>query len=113
MLIKKFQPRISKEPKRFELAAYTNNIGKTFPGGVKFGFSPPRTRVRDNDAYCEEHQINGHTTKDYRVLKRYLAELRASGELANFELEEFIQGYYMQKDSIQNSEPSKKKQRTL
>lgn len=110
VLVRRFDPRISKKPKHFEVASY--NKGTSFPG-VKFRPLPPSTRARENNTYCEVHRINGHTTKDCRVLKKHLAELGASSELANSRFEEFIQEYYTQKDSRQSSEQPPKRQRTL
>ncbi|KAG7543396.1 Retrotransposon gag domain [Arabidopsis thaliana x Arabidopsis arenosa] len=53
--------------------------------------------------------VNGHSTKDCSVLKKYLTELWAAGELANFNIEEFVESYHKEKEESEASNPPEKK----
>ncbi|KAG7533283.1 Ribonuclease H domain [Arabidopsis thaliana x Arabidopsis arenosa] len=101
---KKFEP---KEQKRFGVNPATNAVGKPSPS--KGRYNSPNTWVRDESAYCDIHRINGHSTKDCSVLKKHLTELWAAGELANFNIEEFMESYHKEKEDSEASNPPEKK----
>ncbi|KAG7556987.1 Integrase catalytic core [Arabidopsis suecica] len=101
---KKFEP---KDQKRFNLA--TNAVGKPSPNRGRY--NPPNTWVRDESAYCDIHKVNGHSTKDCSVLKKHLTELWTTEELANFNIEEFVESYHKEKEESEASNPPEKKQK--
>ncbi|KAG7552223.1 Ribonuclease H-like superfamily [Arabidopsis thaliana x Arabidopsis arenosa] len=101
---KKFEP---KDQKRFGVNPATNAVGKPSPS--KGRYNPPNTWVRDESAYCDIHRVNGHSTKDCSVLKKHLTELWAAGELANFNIEEFVEFYHKEKEDSEASNPPEKK----
>ncbi|KAG7594059.1 Retrotransposon gag domain [Arabidopsis thaliana x Arabidopsis arenosa] len=101
---KKFEP---KEQKRFGVNPATNDVGKPSPS--KGRYNSPNTWVRDESAYCDIHRVNGHFTKDCSVLKKHLTELWAAGELANFNIEEFVESYHKEKEDSEASNPPEKK----
>ncbi|KAG7568048.1 Retrotransposon gag domain [Arabidopsis thaliana x Arabidopsis arenosa] len=101
---KKFEP---KDQKRFGVNPATNAVGKPSPSRGRY--NPPNTWVRDESAYCDIHKVNGHSTKDCSVLKKHLTELWTAGELANFNIEEFVESYYKEKEDSEASNPPKKK----
>ncbi|KAG7552326.1 Retrotransposon gag domain [Arabidopsis thaliana x Arabidopsis arenosa] len=101
---KKFEP---KDQKRFGVNPATNAVGKSSPSRGRY--NPPNTWVRDESAYCDIHRVNGHSTKDCSVLKKHLTELRAAGELANFNIEEFVESYHKEKEDSKASNPPEKK----
>ncbi|KAG7533254.1 Retrotransposon gag domain [Arabidopsis thaliana x Arabidopsis arenosa] len=72
-------------------------------------YNSPNTWVRDESAYCDIHRVNGHSTKDCSVLKKHLTELWAAGELANFNIEEFVESYHKEKEDSEASNPPEKK----
>ncbi|KAG7588680.1 Retrotransposon gag domain [Arabidopsis suecica] len=99
---RKFEP---KDLKRFNPA--TNAVGKPSPNRGKY--NSPNTWVRDESAYCDIHKVNGHSTKDCSVLKKHITELWAAGELANFNIEEFVDSYHKEKEESEASNPPEKK----
>ncbi|KAG7536943.1 Integrase catalytic core [Arabidopsis suecica] len=101
---KKFEP---KDQKRFGVNPATNAVGKPSPN--KGRYNSPNTWVRDESAYCDIHRVNGHSTKDCSVLKKHLTELWAAGELANFNIEEFVESYHKEKEDFEASNPPEKK----
>ncbi|KAG7594111.1 Retrotransposon gag domain [Arabidopsis thaliana x Arabidopsis arenosa] len=101
---KKFEP---KDQKRFGVNPGTNAVGKPSPSRRRY--NPPNTWVRDESAYCDIHKVNGHSTKDCSVLKKHLTELWAAGELANFNIEEFVESYHKEKEDSEASNPPEKK----
>ncbi|KAG7594217.1 Retrotransposon gag domain [Arabidopsis thaliana x Arabidopsis arenosa] len=101
---KKFEP---KDQKWFNPA--TNVVGKPSPNRRRY--NSPNTWVRDESVYCDNHKVNGHSTKDYSVLKKHLTELWAAGELANFNIEEFVESYHKEKEESEASNPPEKKQK--
>ncbi|KAG7588540.1 Ribonuclease H-like superfamily [Arabidopsis suecica] len=101
---KKFEP---KDQKRFGVNPATNAVGKSSPNRGRF--NPPNTWVRDESAYCDIHKVNGHSTKDCSILKKHLTELWAAGELANFNIEEFVESYHKEKEDSEASNPPEKK----
>ncbi|CAE5959424.1 unnamed protein product [Arabidopsis arenosa] len=101
---KKFEP---KDQKRFGVNPATNAVGKPSPNRGRY--NPPNTWVRDESAYCDIHRVNGHSTKDCSVLKKHLIELWAAGELANFNIEEFVESYHKEKEDSEASNPPEKK----
>ncbi|KAG7588764.1 Integrase catalytic core [Arabidopsis suecica] len=101
---KKFEP---KDQKRFGVNHATNAVGKPSPN--KGRYNSPNTWVRDESAYCDIHRVNGHSTKDCSVLKKHLTELWAAGELANFNIEEFVESYHKEKEDSEASNPPEKK----
>ncbi|KAG7533263.1 Retrotransposon gag domain [Arabidopsis thaliana x Arabidopsis arenosa] len=101
---KNFKP---KDKKRFNPA--TNVVEKPFPN--KGRYNSPNTWVRDESTYCDIHKVNGHSTKDCSVLKKHLTELWAAGELANFNIEEFVESYHKEKEESEASNPLEKKQK--
>ncbi|KAG7568053.1 hypothetical protein ISN45_Aa04g008900 [Arabidopsis thaliana x Arabidopsis arenosa] len=101
---KKFEP---KDQKRFGVNPATNAVGKPSPSRGRY--NPPNTWVRDESAYCDIHRVNGHSTKDCSVLKKLLTELWAAGELANFNIEEFVESYHKEKEESEASIPPEKK----
>ncbi|KAG7567966.1 Retrotransposon gag domain [Arabidopsis thaliana x Arabidopsis arenosa] len=101
---KKFEP---KDQKRFGVNPATNAVGKPSPN--KGRYNSPNTWVRDESAYCDIHRVNGHSTKDCSVLKKHLTELWAAGELANFNIEEFVESYHKEKEDSEASNPPEKK----
>ncbi|KAG7536863.1 Retrotransposon gag domain [Arabidopsis suecica] len=101
---KKFEP---KDQKRFRVNPATNAVGKPSPSRGRY--NPLNTWVRDESAYCDIHRVNGHSTKDCSVLKKYLTELWAAGELANFNMEEFVESYHKEKEESEASNPPEKK----
>ncbi|KAG7557031.1 Reverse transcriptase domain [Arabidopsis suecica] len=101
---KKFEP---KDQKRFEVNPATNAVGKPSPSRRRY--NSPNTWVRDESAYCDIHRVNGHSTKDCSVLKKPLTELWAAGELANFNIEEFVESYHKEKEDSEASNPPEKK----
>ncbi|KAG7548068.1 Ribonuclease H domain [Arabidopsis suecica] len=101
---KKFEP---KDQKRFGVNPATNAVGKPSPS--KGRYSSPNTGVRDESAYCDIHRVNGHSTKDCSVLKKHLTELWAARELANFNIEEFVESYHKEKEDSDASNPPEKK----
>ncbi|KAG7568054.1 Retrotransposon gag domain [Arabidopsis thaliana x Arabidopsis arenosa] len=101
---KKFEP---KDQKRFGVNPATNAVGKPSPSRGRY--NPPNTWVRDESAYCDIHKVNGHSTKDCSVLKKHLTELWTAGELANFNIEEFVESYHKEKEDSEASNPPKKK----
>ncbi|KAG7567101.1 Ribonuclease H-like superfamily [Arabidopsis thaliana x Arabidopsis arenosa] len=101
---KKFEP---KDQKRFGVNPATNAVGKPSPN--KGRYNSPNTWVRDESAYCDIHRVKGHSTKDYSVLKKHLTELWAAGELANFNIEEFVEFYHKEKEDSEASNPPEKK----
>ncbi|KAG7567535.1 Retrotransposon gag domain [Arabidopsis thaliana x Arabidopsis arenosa] len=101
---KKFKP---KDQKRFRVNPATNTVGKPFPSRGRY--NPPNTWVRDESAYCDIHKVNGHSTKYCSVLKKHLTELWAAGELANFNIEEFVESYHKEKEDSEASNPPEKK----
>ncbi|KAG7552320.1 Retrotransposon gag domain [Arabidopsis thaliana x Arabidopsis arenosa] len=72
-------------------------------------YNSPNIWVRDESAYCDIHRVNGHSTKDCSVLKKHLTELWAAGELANFNIEEFVESYHKEKEDSEASNPPEKK----
>ncbi|KAG7556855.1 Retrotransposon gag domain [Arabidopsis suecica] len=103
---KKFEP---KDQKRFGVNPATNAVGKPSPSRGRY--NPPNTWVRDESAYCDIHRVNRHSTKDCSVLKKHLTELWAAGELANFNIEEFVESYHKEKEDSEASNPPEKKHR--
>ncbi|KAG7533106.1 Retrotransposon gag domain [Arabidopsis thaliana x Arabidopsis arenosa] len=101
---KKFEP---KDQKRFGVNPATNAVGKPSPSRGRY--NPPNTWVRDESAYCDIHRVNGHSTKDCSVLKKHLTELWAAGELANFNIEEFVESFHKEKEDSEASNPPEKK----
>ncbi|KAG7585636.1 Ribonuclease H-like superfamily [Arabidopsis thaliana x Arabidopsis arenosa] len=101
---RKFKP---KDQKRFNPA--TNAVGKPSPNRGRY--NSPNTWVRDESAYYDIHKVNGHSTKDCSVLKKHLTELWAVGELANFNIEEFVESYHKEKEESEASNPPEKKQK--
>ncbi|KAG7579148.1 Retrotransposon gag domain [Arabidopsis thaliana x Arabidopsis arenosa] len=101
---KKFEP---KDQKRFGVNPATNAVGK--PSPCKGRYNSPNTWIRDESAYCDIHRVNGHSTKDCSVLKKHLTELWAAGELANFNIEEFVESYHKEKEDSEASNPPEKK----
>ncbi|CAE6199346.1 unnamed protein product [Arabidopsis arenosa] len=101
---KKFEP---KDQKRFGVNPATNAVGKPSPSRGRY--NSPNTWVRDESAYCDIHRVNGHSTKDCSVLKKHLTELWAAGELANFNIEEFVESYHKEKEDSEASNPPEKK----
>ncbi|KAG7585621.1 Retrotransposon gag domain [Arabidopsis thaliana x Arabidopsis arenosa] len=101
---KKFEP---KDQKRFGVNPATNAVGKPSPSRGRC--NSPNTWVRDESAYCDIHRVNGHSTKDCSVLKKHLTELWAAGELANFNIEEFVESYHKEKEDSEASNPPEKK----
>ncbi|KAG7559469.1 Retrotransposon gag domain [Arabidopsis thaliana x Arabidopsis arenosa] len=101
---KKFEP---KDQKRFGVNPATNAVGKPSPN--KGRYNSPNTWIRDESAYCDIHRVNGHSTKDCSVLKKHLTELWAAGELANFNIEEFVESYHKEKEDSEASNPPEKK----
>ncbi|KAG7599500.1 Reverse transcriptase domain [Arabidopsis suecica] len=101
---KKFEP---KDQKRFGVNRATNAVGKPSPSRGRY--NSPDTWVRDESAYCDIHRVNGHSTKDCSVLKTHLTELWAAGELASFNIEEFVESYYKEKEDSEASNPPEKK----
>ncbi|KAG7568043.1 hypothetical protein ISN45_Aa04g008810 [Arabidopsis thaliana x Arabidopsis arenosa] len=101
---KKFEPKYQK---RFGVNPATNDVGKPSPSRGRY--NPPNTWVRDESAYCDIHKVNGHSTKDCSVLKKHLTELWAAGELANFNIEEFVESYHKKKEDSEASNPPEKK----
>ncbi|KAG7547679.1 Retrotransposon gag domain [Arabidopsis suecica] len=101
---KKFEP---KDQKRFGVNPATNAVGKPSPSRGRY--NPPNTWVRDESAYCDIHKVNRHSTKDCSVLKKHLTELWAAGELANFNIEEFMVSYHKEKEDSEASNPPEKK----
>ncbi|KAG7552339.1 Ribonuclease H-like superfamily [Arabidopsis thaliana x Arabidopsis arenosa] len=101
---KKFEP---KDQKRFGVNLATNAVGKPSPSRGRY--NSPNTWVRDESAYCDIHRVNGHSTKDCSVLKKHLTELWAAGELANFNIEEFVESYHKEKEDSEASNPPEKK----
>ncbi|KAG7572509.1 Ribonuclease H-like superfamily [Arabidopsis suecica] len=79
------------------------------PSPSKGRYNSPNTWVRDESAYCDIHRVNGHSTKDCSVLKKHLTELWAAGELANFNIEEFVESYHKEKEDSEASNPPEKK----
>ncbi|KAG7564134.1 Ribonuclease H-like superfamily [Arabidopsis suecica] len=57
----------------------------------------------------DQKRVNGHSTKDCSVLKKHLTELWAAGELANFNIEEFVESYHKEKEDFEASNPPEKK----
>ncbi|KAG7568071.1 Retrotransposon gag domain [Arabidopsis thaliana x Arabidopsis arenosa] len=92
--------------KRFGVNPATNVVGKPSPSKGKY--KSPNTWVRDESAYCNIHRVNGHSTKDCSVLKKHLTELWAAGELANFNIEEFVESYHKEKEDSEASNPPEK-----
>ncbi|KAG7557024.1 DNA-directed DNA polymerase family B exonuclease domain [Arabidopsis suecica] len=76
---------------------------------LKRRYNSPNTWVREESAYCDIHRLNGHSTKDCSVLKKHLTELWAAGELANFNIEEFVESYHKEKEDSEASNPPEKK----
>ncbi|KAG7599521.1 Retrotransposon gag domain [Arabidopsis suecica] len=101
---KKFEP---KDQKRFGVNLATNAVGKPSPS--KGRYKSPNTWVRDESAYCDIHKVNGHSTKDCSVLKKHLTELWAARELANFNIEEFVESYHKENEDSEASNPPEKK----
>ncbi|KAG7556949.1 Ubiquitin-conjugating enzyme/RWD-like [Arabidopsis suecica] len=101
---KKFEP---KDQKRFGVNPATNAVGKPSPSRGRY--NSPNTWVRDESAYCDIYRVNGHSTKDCSVLKKHLTELWAAGELANFNIEEFVESYHKEKEDSEASNPPEKK----
>ncbi|KAG7557013.1 Retrotransposon gag domain [Arabidopsis suecica] len=100
----KFEP---KDQKRYGINPATNAVGKPSPN--KGRYNSPNTWVRDESAYCDIHRVNWHSTKDCSVLKKHLTELWAAGELANFNIEEFVESYHKEKEDSEASNPPEKK----
>ncbi|KAG7543367.1 Retrotransposon gag domain [Arabidopsis thaliana x Arabidopsis arenosa] len=101
---KKFEP---KDQKRFGVNPSTNAVGKPSPSSGRY--NSPNTWVRDESAYCDIHRVNGNSTKDCSVLKKHLTELWAAGELANFNIEDFVESYHKEKEDSEASNPPEKK----
>ncbi|KAG7543161.1 Integrase catalytic core [Arabidopsis thaliana x Arabidopsis arenosa] len=101
---KKFEP---KDQKRVGVNPATNAVGKPSPN--KRRYNSPNTWVRDDSSYCDIHRVNGHSTKDCSVLKKHLTELWAAGELANFNIKEFVESYHKEKEDSEASNPPEKK----
>ncbi|KAG7588646.1 Retrotransposon gag domain [Arabidopsis suecica] len=59
----------------------------------------------------DQKRVNGHSTKDCSVLKKHLTELWAAGELTNFNMEEFVESYYKEKEESEASNPPEKKRK--
>ncbi|KAG7599437.1 Retrotransposon gag domain [Arabidopsis suecica] len=85
------------------------NLTQGKPSPSRRRYNPPYTWVRDESAYCDIHKVNGHSTKDCSVLKKHLTELWAAGELANFNIEEFVESYHKEKEDSEASNPPEKK----
>ncbi|KAG7552365.1 Retrotransposon gag domain [Arabidopsis thaliana x Arabidopsis arenosa] len=85
------------------------NLTQGKPSPNKGRYNSPNTWVRDESAYCDIHRVNGHSTKDCSVLKKHLTELWAAGELANFNIEEFVESYHKEKEDSEASNPPEKK----
>ncbi|KAG7559439.1 Ribonuclease H domain [Arabidopsis thaliana x Arabidopsis arenosa] len=101
---KKFEP---KDQKRFGVNPATNAVEKPSPSRGRY--NSPNTWVRDESAYCDIHRVNGHSTKDCSVLKKHLTELWTAGELANFNIGEFVESYHKEKEDSEASNPPEKK----
>lgn len=86
-------------------------MGRPSPRRRRFGSPSLNTWMRDENAYCDIHRVNGHATKECSMLKRHLADLWALGKLATFNLEEFIQNYQKERSEAQASNPTYKKQK--
>ena len=54
----------------------------------------------------------GHLTKYCSVLKRYLAELWASGDLSKFNIEDFVKKYHEARDNSEAQNPNVKRPRS-
>jgi len=96
----KFEPLENQGPRKFGSQSFNNNVGKQFQGKGK-----SNTWVRDESLYCDIHRVTEHLTKDCIVLKRYLAELWASGDLSKFNIDDFVKQYHEARDNseTQNS----------
>ncbi|KAG7594102.1 Integrase catalytic core [Arabidopsis thaliana x Arabidopsis arenosa] len=94
---------------RFREELIVNRPRKPSPNRGRY--NSPNTWVQDESAYCDIHKVNGHSTKDCCVLKKHLTELWAAGELANFNIEEFVESYHKEKEESEASNPPEKKQK--
>jgi len=56
--------------------------------------------------------VIGHLTKYCSVLKRYLAELWASGDLSKFNIEDFVKKYHEARDNSEAQNPNVKRPRS-
>ena len=110
---RKSEVKDAREPRRFGISPRSNNVDKPFQGKSRFGTSHSNKWVRDDNAYCDIHQVNGHATKDCSVLKRHLADLWATGDLQRFNIEEFVQQYHKQRRENGDVEQSTKKQQIV
>jgi len=76
----------------------------------KNGALPSNKWVRDPNAYCEIHKMNGHATKDCKALGRLLAAKFASGEIPDIDVTtiDLAHTAYEMLDSEKSSPPNKK-----
>ncbi|KAG7548086.1 Ribonuclease H domain [Arabidopsis suecica] len=61
---------------------------QSFSPKNKNGAFPSNKWIRDPNAYCEIHKVNGHATKDCKALGRLLAAKFASGEISEIDVSE-------------------------
>ncbi|KAG7636247.1 Ribonuclease H domain [Arabidopsis thaliana x Arabidopsis arenosa] len=76
----------------------------------KNGALPSNKWVRDPNAYCDIHKMNGHATKDCKALGRLLAAKYASGEISEVDITaiELAQTANETLESEEASPPNKK-----
>ncbi|KAG7559607.1 Ribonuclease H-like superfamily [Arabidopsis thaliana x Arabidopsis arenosa] len=86
---------------------------QSFSPKNKNGAFPSNKWIRDPNAYCEIHKVNGHATKDCKALGRLLAAKFASGEIPEIDVSE-LEPTHPSEQTVEpevSSPPNKKSKR--
>ncbi|KAG7584012.1 Ribonuclease H-like superfamily [Arabidopsis suecica] len=86
---------------------------QSFSPKNKNGAFPSNKWIRDPNAYCEIHKVNGHATKDCKALGRLLAAKFASGEISEIDVSE-LESAHLSEQTVEpevSSPPNKKSKR--
>ncbi|KAG7567252.1 Ribonuclease H-like superfamily [Arabidopsis thaliana x Arabidopsis arenosa] len=86
---------------------------QSFSPKNKNGAFPSNKWIRDPNAYCEIHKVNGHATKDCKALGRLLAAKFASGEISEIDVSE-LESAHPSEQTVEpevSSPPNKKLKR--
>ncbi|KAG7552794.1 Retrotransposon gag domain [Arabidopsis thaliana x Arabidopsis arenosa] len=86
---------------------------QSFSPKNKNGAFPSNKWIRDPNAYCEIHKVNGHATKDCKALGRLLAAKFASGEISEIDVSE-LESAHPSEQTVEpevSSPPNKKSKR--
>ncbi|KAG7594095.1 Ribonuclease H-like superfamily [Arabidopsis thaliana x Arabidopsis arenosa] len=105
--------RVHLEPNEVDAGLCKLFAKQSFSPKNKNGAFPSNKWIRDPNAYCEIHKVNGHATKDCKALGRLLAAKFASGEIPEIDVSE-LEPTHPSEQAVEpevSSPPNKKSKR--